>query len=160
MHADSTPAVRRNRGRTNPNGAGSVYYSPARRAWLATYSRGLDAARKPIVKRFQAATESEARSRRDEDRRLWETLPPLPAQIDARGRAYVRLSSLPFRAWIHQRDGGRCGICGQPVALEDMHVDHIRPRIEGGNDAVTNLRATHPVCNLRRRDERARRILV
>lgn len=154
MRADST------RPKKARNGTGSVRWSPSRGVWMASYTRGLTAAGAPIVKRFQAATEEEARWKRDEDRRLWETLPPLPAQVDSRGRAYVRLSSIPFRAWIHQRDGGRCGICGQPVALEDMHVDHIRPRIEGGNDAVSNLRVSHPACNLRRRHERARRIAV
>lgn len=154
MRTDST------RPKKARNGAGSVYWSPSRQAWIAAYTRGLTAAGTPIVKRFQGPSEDDARRARDEDRRRWETLPPLPTQFDSRGRAYVRLSSIPFRTWIHQRDGGRCGICGQPVAVEDMHVDHIRPRIEGGNDAVTNLRISHPVCNLRRRHERGRRIVV
>lgn len=59
-------------GKKAANGAGSVYWSPSRLAWLASYTRGLDGAGKPIVKRFQAATEEEARGRRDRDRDRWE----------------------------------------------------------------------------------------
>lgn len=54
------------------NGSGSVFWSASRRAFVASYTRGLDARRKPIVKRFQAATEEEARAKRDRDRDRWE----------------------------------------------------------------------------------------
>lgn len=54
------------------NGDGSVFYSPSRKAWLASYSRGLDENRQPIVKRFRAATEDEARKKRDTDRDRWQ----------------------------------------------------------------------------------------
>ena len=49
------------------NGAGSCFYSAGRGAWLASYSRGLDADRRPIVRRFQAPTEQGARDKRDRD---------------------------------------------------------------------------------------------
>lgn len=54
-----------------PNGQGSCFYSEARGCWLASYSRGLDANRKPIVRRFRAPTEAEARAKRDRDRDRW-----------------------------------------------------------------------------------------
>jgi integrase len=56
----------------NPNGSGGLFYAAGRRAWIASYTRGLDAERRPIVKRFQAATAEEAVRRRDLDRSRWE----------------------------------------------------------------------------------------
>lgn len=86
--------------------------------------------------------------------------PPPPAEVAPNGREFVRLSSPTFRRWIYERDGGLCGICGLPVAFAEMHVDHIRPRIEGGSDHVSNFRISHPRCNLRRRADRDQRIWV
>ena len=50
---------------------------------------------------------------------------------------------------IRQQDG-LCGICGKslPKELDDIHVDHIIPRVHGGRDVVDNLQATHARCNL------------
>lgn len=79
-----------------------------------------------------------------------EALRPPPTETMPDGRQYVRIASPAFRAWIHGRDRGICGICGTPVALAECHVDHIRPVGEGGNNDVTNLRITHARCNLRR----------
>jgi len=70
------------------------------------------------------------------------------AEFGPNGREFVRLNDPAFRRWIYARDGGRCALCGQPVAFEAMHVDHVRPRLEGGTDDVDNLRVTHPRCNL------------
>jgi hypothetical protein len=77
-----------------------------------------------------------------------------PSETDINGRRYVRLASEEFRAWIYERDRGICGICGQPVAWSEIHVDHIRPTIEGGNNDVDNLRISHPRCNLSRGSRR------
>ena len=43
-----------------------------------------------------------------------------------------------------------CGICKKPLPneLDDIHVDHIIPRLYGGTDVVDNLQATHARCNL------------
>ena len=45
---------------------------------------------------------------------------------------------------------GACGICSEPLPdeLDDIHVDHIMPRVHGGTDSVDNLQATHAHCNL------------
>ena len=45
---------------------------------------------------------------------------------------------------------GACGICSKPLPdeLDDIHVDHIIPRVHGGTDSVDNLQATHSHCNL------------
>jgi hypothetical protein len=78
----------------------------------------------------------------------------IPSETDLNGRQFVRLTDEAFREWIYERDRGICGICGEPVAFSDHHIDHIRPRREGGNDTVGNLRISHPRCNLRRGAER------
>lgn len=86
--------------------------------------------------------------------------PPLATEVDAQGRAYVKTTSASFRKWIYDRDQGRCRICHRPVGFDEFHVDHIRPRSEGGTDAVSNYRITHVECNHRRGYERRRRLYV
>jgi hypothetical protein len=57
-----------------------------------------------------------------------------------------RWQHLRRRLW--ERDGGLCGICGQPVDLgPKMHLDHIVQVGEGGSDDWQNLRITHAKCN-------------
>lgn len=55
-----------------------------------------------------------------------------------------------FRRWLHARDNGRCGICGEPVEITEMDIDHIVQLAEGGSDDPSNLRVTHAPCNRRR----------
>lgn len=52
-----------------------------------------------------------------------------------------------FRRWLHDRDSGLCGICGEPVDLAKMDIDHIVQLAEGGSDDPSNLRVTHAPCN-------------
>lgn len=54
------------------------------------------------------------------------------------------------RERVMRRDGLTCGICGNRVAYDDVHIDHIKPVILGGDNSVDNLRVTHSTCNLRR----------
>lgn len=53
-----------------------------------------------------------------------------------------------IRLW--EAHGGRCGICSRPVALEEMHIDHIVPRSRGGLDVTDNMHPSHPLCNHRK----------
>jgi 5-methylcytosine-specific restriction endonuclease McrA len=49
------------------------------------------------------------------------------------------------------KQGWRCRICGGPIALgAKVHLDHRRPVSKGGRHEESNLRAVHPVCNMRR----------
>jgi 5-methylcytosine-specific restriction endonuclease McrA len=64
-------------------------------------------------------------------------------------RKRKRLSASAFAA-LAQKQGARCGICGQPMRAGAIHHDHIVPVARGGPDAVWNLRLTHRACNLRR----------
>ncbi|HKA97833.1 MAG TPA: HNH endonuclease [Streptosporangiaceae bacterium] len=60
---------------------------------------------------------------------------------------YGSLTNSRFRRRVWERDGGRCGLCGEPVAYDEMHLDHVVPRIRGGTDSLANLRVTHGRCN-------------
>jgi 5-methylcytosine-specific restriction endonuclease McrA len=64
----------------------------------------------------------------------------------------TRRKRLPKRtkAMLLARQDHRCGICGGPISLLDSHVDHVVPRVAGGEDALHNLQLTHPNCNLRK----------
>ena len=59
---------------------------------------------------------------------------------------------------VHVRDGGRCGICGNAVLIQQAHVDHIVPLAFGAvtihdttypskGDHPDNLQAAHASCN-------------
>lgn len=51
------------------------------------------------------------------------------------------------RVRLHARDFGRCGLCQQPVSVDEAHVDHIIAVALGGDNRDTNLRIAHPSCN-------------
>jgi 5-methylcytosine-specific restriction endonuclease McrA len=64
-----------------------------------------------------------------------------------------------LRAEVCKRDKWTCGICGERVnpSLEHPHpraasLDHVIPVSQGGGNEPANLRLTHLVCNLRRRN--------
>jgi hypothetical protein len=53
--------------------------------------------------------------------------------------------------FLHQRDQGACGLCGDQVRLSLMHVDHVVPLTRGGEHSYMNTRPAHPVCNIWKR---------
>ena len=62
------------------------------------------------------------------------------------------------RAFIGERDGWRCGICGGKVNPKLRHpdalapsVDHIVPLARGGTNEIANLQMSHLRCNLSKR---------
>jgi 5-methylcytosine-specific restriction endonuclease McrA len=64
-----------------------------------------------------------------------------------------------IRAYICERDGWRCQICGGKVSPDRSYpdplfgsMDHIIPVSEGGDSSTANLRLAHLRCNLSRRD--------
>jgi 5-methylcytosine-specific restriction endonuclease McrA len=54
-------------------------------------------------------------------------------------------------AVLYERDCGKCGICGDPVSGQLMHVDHVVPLTRGGEHSYANTRPAHPVCNIWKR---------
>ena len=53
---------------------------------------------------------------------------------------------------IYARDGGRCYLCGAPVALEVASWDHVVALARGGPHIHENVRVAHPLCNQRKSD--------
>lgn len=47
---------------------------------------------------------------------------------------------------------GKCGICGEPLALEPREVDHLIPKSVGGSHFIDNLQVAHSHCNQRKRN--------
>lgn len=54
------------------------------------------------------------------------------------------------RRMVIARDGLMCGICGEDVPADDVHIDHIRPVARGGTDDPGNLQVAHSRCNMRK----------
>ena len=52
-------------------------------------------------------------------------------------------------SFLLERDGLKCGICGEDLD-DEIHIDHIVAVCDGGENLVSNLRATHPICNITR----------
>lgn len=52
------------------------------------------------------------------------------------------------RSVVFERDGGLCGICGDPVLTDDWHMDHVVPLALGGEHSYANVQVSHPACNL------------
>jgi len=48
---------------------------------------------------------------------------------------------------IYERDKGCCQICGKPVALNKVSLDHIIPLFLGGTHEPTNVQISHGRCN-------------
>lgn len=76
-----------------------------------------------------------------------------------RGRMYEVVSERYTKAEIAERDGFRCGLCGNKVDMRrkypDMRspeIDHVWPLAKGGDDTRTNVQLAHRACNLSKRD--------
>jgi len=46
--------------------------------------------------------------------------------------------------------GRDCGLCGAPMAADDITLEHVRPKACGGSSALKNLSLSHSECNRRR----------
>lgn len=73
-----------------------------------------------------------------------------------RRKAIIAVSSESFTAAdVFDRDGYRCGICGEPVDpsiewpdLRSASVDHIVPFARGGEHTFSNVQCSHLICNI------------
>jgi 5-methylcytosine-specific restriction endonuclease McrA len=70
-----------------------------------------------------------------------------------------RDGALVERAYLADRDGHRCGLCGDPLDLAVKHpdpayasIDHVVPLAQGGGNDLANLQLAHLRCNLSKRD--------
>jgi 5-methylcytosine-specific restriction endonuclease McrA len=58
-----------------------------------------------------------------------------------------------MRAQVRDRAGNRCEyceLCQTDSPLATLHVEHIRPKVHGGTDALDNLALACIDCNLRK----------
>lgn len=65
-----------------------------------------------------------------------------------------------WRRLLWESHDGRCGLCHEPVALEAMQIDHILPRVRGGEDIWTNLQPSHKPCNSAKSGDGFRRVAL
>lgn len=59
------------------------------------------------------------------------------------------------RARIFRRDGMRCMYCGFTGAAEELTIDHVQPRVKGGDASDGNLVTCCRRCNQRKGGEAA-----
>jgi 5-methylcytosine-specific restriction endonuclease McrA len=57
------------------------------------------------------------------------------------------------REYVYNRDGGICGLCGEPADPNHWDADHVVPRSQGGAPELDNFRVAHPLCNKKRGNE-------
>jgi 5-methylcytosine-specific restriction endonuclease McrA len=48
---------------------------------------------------------------------------------------------------VFARDGHRCVYCGQPFPAEELTVDHVQPRVRGGDNTAGNVVTACGACN-------------
>ncbi|MGM0686909.1 MAG: HNH endonuclease [Promethearchaeati archaeon] len=70
-------------------------------------------------------------------------LNPVPRELE-RETALKRL--------LLQESNGRCRICGVPITIHTMTIDHTIPLAEGGSNHTLNLQATCQACNTGKAD--------
>ena len=61
-----------------------------------------------------------------------------------------RRAGEPLRDWILRRDAYRCVYCAEPYGAEQLTLDHVEPRLRGGDDSEGNLVAACRACNTRK----------
>lgn len=45
-----------------------------------------------------------------------------------------------------------CWLCGEDLTVEEVQLDHIHPRAQGGTNTIENLAYAHSYCNYIKRD--------
>jgi 5-methylcytosine-specific restriction endonuclease McrA len=53
-------------------------------------------------------------------------------------------------AYLEERDGPLCALCGGSFLGGDLTVDHIIAVADGGQNVLTNFRLAHNSCNTRK----------
>lgn len=62
-------------------------------------------------------------------------------------RDYITSRLFGLRAKLYDRDKGKCRYCGTSLGI-GWHVDHLYPKSRGGSNAISNLVASCPRCNM------------
>lgn len=69
-----------------------------------------------------------------------------PEKHKAAQKARVLKKKKALRAFLHERQRGRCAICTARLGAK-THIDHILPKILGGSNDRSNLQLTCAPCN-------------
>jgi len=76
---------------------------------------------------------------------------------ERRNRKYRHSKDRPtkeFRAIVVARDGHACRICRRSLSTDEITLDHVVEKKNGGQPTVDNLRVTCKPCNNRRSNPR------
>lgn len=65
-------------------------------------------------------------------------LNPLPRELE---------NEASLKRLLLRESNGRCKICGTPLTINTVTIDHILPLAEGGSNHTLNLQATCNLCN-------------
>lgn len=57
------------------------------------------------------------------------------------------------RVSLHKKHNGKCHLCGKPVSLKTMELDHVVPLARGGKHSPRNLKPAHVRCNRMKGDK-------
>lgn len=56
-------------------------------------------------------------------------------------------SKKAIRAEVYAKCDGHCAYCGTAITIEQMQIDHICPKVNGGPDAIDNMVPACRYCN-------------
>ncbi len=51
------------------------------------------------------------------------------------------------RLKVYEKYGGHCAYCGKIITYNNMQVDHVKPKRNGGQDNIDNLNPSCRRCN-------------
>lgn len=64
-----------------------------------------------------------------------------------------KVLSAELKSAVWEKSQGRCWYCGvQCNPFTNLHIDHIRARVKGGDDSIDNLVVSCVSCNQAKRD--------
>src|SRR6202012_1849215 len=70
-----------------------------------------------------------------------------PFDPAAHNHTTARNPSNKLKIQVLMRDGNCCNICGVTVSAENIHFDHIKPWVKGGETTLDNLQILCSACN-------------
>ena len=80
--------------------------------------------------------------------------PPRIYRIGVHNEGRARRKGLPWDTidllLVYKHHKGICGVCGEPVSLEEFTIDHEVPLVKGGGHVWENLQLAHGPCNSRK----------
>lgn len=77
---------------------------------------------------------------------------PVPTVLLTSARWSYRTRNKPTTRYLYKRYQGHCQICGQHKPLNQMTLEHIRPKSKNGSDEWNNITLTCFPCNNKKDD--------